>query len=181
MVLAERGPAHVSTDTARAALELAQKLAGNFALLGRVLERLGDQTLLDRLLDLPLALAQSGETELALSLAKSLLFLAPDKLNGDLAVSLALAGRREEALAQVEKNLARASDVVIAEAKAGDVYRTLGEPEAAEAYYRRSLAEAKNALERAEAVLRITSLLVDVGRDADARKFVEEQRASVAK
>jgi len=181
IVVAERGAAHVSADTARAALELGHKLAGDFALLGRVLERLGDQTLLDRLLDLPLALAHSGETELSVSLAKSLLFLAPDKLNGDLAVALALANRRDEALAQIEKNLAGASDIVIAEAKAGDVYRALGEPDAAEAYYRRSFAEAKSALERAEAVLRITSLLIDTGREADARAFVAEQRAHTAK
>lgn len=178
-VLAE-GP-RVSPDVGKAALELAQKLAGNLTTLGRVLGQLGSHALLDRLLDLPLSLALTGETELALALTKALLFLAPDKLNGDAATILANAGRREEAIAQVEKNLAHASDVTIAEAKAGDVYRALGEPDAAEAYYRRSLAEAKNPMERAEAVLRITSLLVDTGREADARAFVEEQRALTAK
>ena len=181
IVLSEHAGVHASAEIGRAALELSQKLAGNLAQLGRVLERLGGHTLLDRLLDLPLALSTVHETELALSLTEALLFLAPDKLSGDAAVILAHAGRREEALARVEKNLAHASDAVIAEAKAGDVYRALGEHDAAEAYYRRSLVEAKNPMERAEAVLRITSLLIDSGREADARAFVEEQRAHTAK
>ncbi len=180
-VLAEGGAKHVSTEVGQAALELGQKLGGSLALLGRVLERIGSHALLDHLLDLPLALSLNGETELALSLAQTWLFLAPDKLNGDAAVILANAGRREAALARVDKNLAHASDVTIAEAKAGDVYRALGEHDAAEAYYRRALAEAKNPMERAEAVLRITSLLIDTGREADARAFVEAQRAQPAK
>lgn len=180
-VLAEGAAARVSREAGEAALELGKKLAGNWTTLGHLLERIGSQALLDRLLDLPLALSLAGETELALALTNAFLFLAPDKQRGDAAVILAQAGRRDEAIARVEKNLEQASDVTIAEAKAGDMYRALGEHDAAEAYYRRSLAEAKNAMDRAEAVLRITSLLVDTGRETDARAFVEEQRALALK
>jgi tetratricopeptide (TPR) repeat protein len=97
-------------------------------------------------------------------------------LRGDRAVILAQAGRRDEAVALVAQNLERAEDAALAEAKAGDAYRALGESDAAEAYYRRSLAEAKTAFERSEAVLRIVSLLSDAGREQDAARFLAEER-----
>jgi len=49
--------------------------------------------------------------------------------------------------------------------------------DAAEAYYRRALAVA-NESDRSEAVLRITSFLLDSGRDADADAFVKAQAPS---
>ena len=73
-------------------------------------------------------------------------FIAPDALRGDEALILARAGRREEALALVSSNLEQAKDIPSAEAKAGDVYRALGEADSAEAYYRRSLAESHTSL-----------------------------------
>jgi len=59
---------------------------------------------------------------------------------GDRAVILAEAGRREDALRQVEKNLARFPEDAWVRIKAGDVYRELGDAAAAEAAYRHTLA-----------------------------------------
>jgi tetratricopeptide (TPR) repeat protein len=162
-------------DAGRAALTLAKPLTRDLRLLFELDQRAPKQALLVRLLSLPLELSAAGETELALAVAKAFLFAAPSELNGDIAVILARAGRRGEALAQVEANLEKAKNPYVAEAKAGDTYRALGELDAAEAYYRRALAIASNESDRSEAVLRITSFLLDAGRDADAHAFVKAQ------
>ncbi|MEP7051155.1 MAG: SEC-C metal-binding domain-containing protein [Pseudomonadota bacterium] len=158
------------------ALELASALAGDthaFALLD---QRLAGAGLAERLLELPRQLADANQVDHALELARALAFIAPDLLRGDEALFLANAGRREQALALVASNLAQAKDIPTAEAKAGDVYRALGEPDAAEAYYRRALAESRSALERSQAVLRIVSLLSDTGRERDAAQFLGQER-----
>ncbi|MEO7032720.1 MAG: SEC-C metal-binding domain-containing protein [Polyangiaceae bacterium] len=161
---------------AAAALELAAALAGDAATFAQLDRRFPGARLAERLLELPAQLADAKQTESALQLARALSFVAPDLVRGDEALILANAGRREEALALVASNLAQARDIPTAEAKAGDVYRALGEPDAAEAYYRRSLAESRTALERSEAVLRIVSLLSDNGREQDAADFLSLER-----
>jgi tetratricopeptide (TPR) repeat protein len=138
--------------------------------------RLGAAPLAECLLDLPLSLANAHETDSALAVARAFEFLAPDKLRGDRAIILAQAGSRDAAVALIAENLARAEDRALAEAKAGDAYRALNEEDAAEAYYRRSLAESKTPFERSEAVLRIVSLLSDTGREQDAARFLAEAR-----
>jgi tetratricopeptide (TPR) repeat protein len=138
--------------------------------------RLGAAPLAECLLDLPLSLAHAGESESALRVAHAFEFLAPDKLRGDRAIILAQAGSHDQAVALIAENLARAEDRALAEAKAGDAYRALNDEAAAEAYYRRSLAESKTAFERSEAVLRIVSLLSDTGREQDAARFLAEER-----
>jgi tetratricopeptide (TPR) repeat protein len=90
-------------------------------------------------------------------------------------VILARAGRREEALAQVERNLSVAKDEALAEAKAGDTYRALGDMPAAEAYYRRSLDVAKTPSDRLHAVMRLAACLLDAGRDAEAHDLMLKQ------
>jgi tetratricopeptide (TPR) repeat protein len=162
-------------DAARAALSLARPLAEDLRALFELDQRIPNDALLLRVLALPLELSSAGETELALSVARAFLFAARAELSGDIAVILARAGRRAEALAQLDANLSAATNPYVAEAKAGDVYRALGELDAAEAYYRRALAIAPNESDRSEAVLRITSFLLDSGRDADADAFVKAQ------
>ena len=130
----------------------------------------------ERLLDLPLLFAEAGEVDAALALARSFAFIAPDTLRGDEALILALAGRREEALLLVASNLERAKDVPSAEAKAGNVYRALGEADSAEAYYRRSLAESQTSLERSEALVRLVGLLCEVGREQDASLLLQQEQ-----
>ncbi len=158
------------------ASELATLLAGNAQTFAQLDQRLPGSRLAERLLELPRQLADAKQTESALLLARELAFIAPDALRGDQALILANAERREEALALVASNLAQAQDIPTAEAKAGDVYRALGEADAAEAYYRRALAEARSALERSEAVLRIVSLFSDNGREQDAADFLKQER-----
>ncbi|MEO6600924.1 MAG: hypothetical protein ABIQ16_13680, partial [Polyangiaceae bacterium] len=60
-------------------------------------------------------------------------------------------------------------------------YRALGELDAAEAYYMRALAIAKTESDRSEAVLRMTSFLLDSGRDSDADAFVKAQGKAPAR
>lgn len=163
-------------ETGRAALALAAALGKDLRALFELDQRAPNEALLVRVLGLPLELSLAGETELALAVARAFSFAARAELSGDIAVILARAGRRDEALAQLDANLNRAESPYVAEAKAGDTYRALGEPDAAEAYYRRALAIADNDSDRAEAVLRITSFLLDEGRTADAEAFIKAQR-----
>jgi tetratricopeptide (TPR) repeat protein len=101
-------------------------------------------------------------------------------MEGDLAIALARAGLREEALTQVESNLQHAEDRALVEGKVGDAYRALGDLPAAEAYYRRSLAEAITGSDRSAALLRVVTCLVDQGREADAEAMLKAARALAA-
>jgi len=133
--------------------------------------------LLGRLLDLPTRLGAVGETDLAVRVAEALEFCAPDDMNGQIALVYAQAGDRQRALELVLSNLETTREPFISEFRAGDVYRELGETDAAEAYYRRSLAVAKTAAARSEASLRIAGLLIDSGREPEALTLLEQQRA----
>ena len=161
----------------RASLELALALSEDLRLLFELDRELRGRGLIVHLLDLPQRLSLAGQPEQALAVARAFRFVAPDDLSGDIAVIHARAGQREQALAQLELSLPNASDRYVAEAKAGDTYRALGEDDAAEVYYRRSLSEAKSTADRSAAALRLTSFLLDTGREADASVFVTEQRA----
>jgi tetratricopeptide (TPR) repeat protein len=129
-----------------------------------------------RLLDLPLSLALVGETDLALKVAGAMAFIDPELVQGDVAVILARAGRREEALARIERLLDGARDAALVEAKAGDTYRALGDSAAAEAYYRRSLAVAKTSSDRLHALLRLVTCLTDGGREVEASELLRLAR-----
>lgn len=159
---------------------LAQDLSQLVALERRVAHptSAAQAALIAELLTLPLELARAGQTLPALRVADCFEFAAPDEMRGDRALIHALAGEREAALAQLDRNLTDARHRYVAEAKAGDVYRALGELDAAEVYYRRSLAEARSAAERAEATLRLTSFLIDAGRESDAAALVSDQAKS---
>jgi tetratricopeptide (TPR) repeat protein len=162
-------------EAAHAALALARPLAEDLRALFELDQRAPNDALLLRVLALPLELSAAGEAELALSVARAFLFAARPELSGDIAIILARAGRRAEALAQLDSTLSAASEPYVAEVKAGDTYRALGEPDAAEAYYRRAWAIAGNDSDRGEAVLRITSFLLDSGREAEANAFLKAQ------
>jgi len=160
-----------------ATLAFAQAIDGDLPLLSefdRELELLGP------MLDVPSRLGAAGETELAVRVAEALQFCAPDDMKGQIALVHAQAGARERALQLVLTNLESAKQPFISEFRAGDVYRELGEADAAEAYYRRSLALADSASARSEASLRIASLLIDTGREAEAVAFLTQQRAQLS-
>ena len=160
-----------------ATLALALALEGNLHILAG----------LDRELDLSPTLLASlarlsaeGEAELAVRIAQALEFCAPDNMKGEVALAYARSGDRERALAQVLTNLETAEEPFVAEHKAGDVYDELGEPDAAEAYYRRSLALAETAADRRQAMVSITRLMIDSGREREAAAFISQEQAATA-
>jgi uncharacterized protein YchJ len=103
-------------------------------------------------------------------------FVDRELMQGDLAIVLAKASRREEALAQLALNLDTAEDASLVEAKAGETYRALGDLPAAEAYFRRSLVEAKTATDRMQALVRIAGCLIEQGRNAEANEIMRQSR-----
>jgi len=157
--------------------ELAAALNGDLRRFLQLDAQLSGTPFTELLLDLPLQLSDAGAVDSALRLARAFAFIAPDSLRGDEALILARAGRREEALRLVSSNLEQAEDIPSAEAKAGDVYRALGEADSAEAYYRRSLAESHTSLERSEALTRLVGLLCEVGRERDASVLLQQEEA----
>jgi len=179
-----RGLAAESTDApdrsapvlraaADAALKLLSAIDGDNGLFFRLDEWLLQRSLSAKLLELPLDLMHVQEFERAAAVARALVFVDREEMEGDLATVLAKAGHREAALAQLAANLERAEDAALVEAKAGETHRALGDLPAAEAYYRRSLLEAKSSSERLQALIRISSCLLDQGRDAEANEVLK--------
>ena len=166
-------------EAATATLALMSAIDGNFRLFAEVDGRFGFVDA--ELLDLPAQLSSVGETDLALRVAEAVNLYAPGEMDGEIALIHARAGNRQRALDLVLANLEKTSTPFRAEANAGDVYRELGELDAAEAYYRRALAIAESPRERSEATLRITSFLIDTGREAEAAAFVAQQREAANK
>lgn len=160
-----------------AALTLLQVLGRDLRRFLLLDERFKSRSLAQRLLDLPLDLAAVGEHERALEMCEALSFVDAELVYGDMAIILARAGRRDEALARLEANLSAAKDKSLVEAKAGDVHRALGDVAAAEAYYRRSLVEAASDFDRSQAVLRLVTCFVETGRAAEASQLLSEERA----
>jgi len=157
------------------ASELAAALNGDVPRFLQLDAQLSRTHFTELLFDLPLQLSAARAVDSALAVARAFAFIAPDTLRGDEALILARAGRREEALLLVSSNLDQAKDIPTAEAKAGDVYRALGEADSAEAYYRRSLAESHTSLERSEAVTRLVGLLCEVGREREASELLQQE------
>jgi len=158
------------------ALALLGALGENSGLFFRLDDWLLERSLSVRLLDLPLGLAQAREFERGAALARALVFVDRELMLGDLAIVLAKAGRRDEALAQLALNLDAAEDPALVEAKAGETYRALGDLPAAEAYFRRSLAEATTSSDRLQALIRVAGCLIEQGRDAEANALMQQTR-----
>jgi tetratricopeptide (TPR) repeat protein len=158
---------------ARAVIDLVAPPAGALrADLLDQLEEVSDIDLRGWLRHLPFSLARLGMVDEALEIGTR---MAPvteaETFRGDRAVILAAAGRREEALEQVEANLARFPEDVWVRIKAGDAYRELGDPARAEGMYRGAVAMtegAEDASDRNGAVRRLADLLDDLGRSGEA-------------
>jgi tetratricopeptide (TPR) repeat protein len=166
----------ILVESADLALPLLSALAQDSALFFRLDDWLLERSLSVRLLELPMELSHVGESERGIALARALVFVDRELMLGDLAILLAKAGRREEALAQVAQSLDTAEDAALVEAKAGETYRALGDLPAAEAYFRRSLVEAKTPNERMQALIRIAGCLIDQGRNAEANEIMQQTR-----
>ena len=131
--------------------------------------------------ELPFALARFGMVDEAAELcARMAAVREVEYFLGDRAVILAEAGRRDEALRQVEKNLARFPDDAWVRIKAGDVYRELGDAAAAEAAYRHALAMSdadEPSFDRDGAVERLICILDETGRTEEANALIESEKA----
>jgi SEC-C motif len=182
---APRSEAELRSD-AELALELAKRLAGRpdaFAEL-MVSDVLSDVWLIE----LPMALAAGGLLDEAVAVADALAELDHDNaamFASDVAVILAEAGRRQQALARVEENLRRYPDDLWTQIHAGDVHLALSDPVRAEQAFRDALAMARaheDAHGIADANERLGRLLEEQpGRDQEAAAAHQEmQRASRA-
>lgn len=134
--------------------------------------------------ELPFALARFGMVDEAAELcARMAAVREVEYFLGDRAVILAEAGRRDEALRQVEKNLARFPDDAWVRIKAGDVYRELGDAAAAETAYRHALAMSQAeepSFDRDGAVERLICILDETGRSEEANALIESEKARAA-
>jgi tetratricopeptide (TPR) repeat protein len=131
--------------------------------------------------ELPFALARFGMVDEAAELCARMASVREvENFLGDRAVILAEAGRRDEALRQVEKNLVRFPDDTWVRIKAGDVYRELGDAAAAEAAYRRALDMSPSdeaSFDRDGAVERLICILDETGRSDEANALIESEKA----
>jgi tetratricopeptide (TPR) repeat protein len=108
---------------------------------------------------------------------------SPDNFFGEMATILAEAGRREEALEKISKNLERFPDDAWIIIKAGRAYQTLKETaKALELYSRAYGMTSPLSYDRDGVLERLVPLLSELGRDAEADALVEsEERAEKAR
>lgn len=127
------------------------------------------------LLDLPLALSESGSISeaLAMGLAWSEITEA-DNFLGDRAIILAEAKQNNEAKQQAQKNLSRFPEDIWIQIKTGDVYQILKDYTAAELFYREALKKAETEYDREGILERLIPLLYDTGRSEEALELEEE-------
>ena len=166
-------------DDAELALALAERLTGKPEELSELMSRglLSDEWLIE----LPFALAWKGLVDEAVRVGDALAELDEDNralFASDVAVILAEAGRREQALARVEENLWRFPDDLWTQIHAGDVHLALSDPTRAEQAFRDALAMAharSDAQGVADANERLNRLLPgQPGREQEANAAVEE-------
>jgi len=171
---------------AELALELARRLDGTPDVLGELIHHgmLSDIWLVE----LPMALAWGGLVDQAVTVGDALARLDAENeamFANDVAVILAEAGRADEALARVERNLRRFPDDLWTQVHAGDVHLALSDRARAELAFRDALAMARahcDASEIAGASERLAALLAgQPGREEEARAAAQETaRASRA-
>ncbi|MGA2929756.1 MAG: SEC-C metal-binding domain-containing protein [Solirubrobacteraceae bacterium] len=161
------------------ALELAERLAGKP---DAFMELMMEDALSDAwLIDLPMALASRGLVDEAVRVGDALAQLDqnnPALFANDVAVILAEAGRGEQALERVERNLRRFPDDIWTQIHAGDVHLALSDHALAERAFRDALALARvhaDASEIADANERLAQLLADQpGREQEANAIAQE-------
>jgi tetratricopeptide (TPR) repeat protein len=171
---------------AELALELASRLTGTPDVFAELM--IADGISDAWLIELPWALASRGLVDDAVKVGDALAGLDQDNeamFANDVAVILAEAGRRDEALARVEQNLRRFPDDLWTQIHAGDVHLALSDRERAERAFRDALAMARahgDASGIADANERLVRLLAEQpGREQEANAAAQEmQRASRA-
>jgi tetratricopeptide (TPR) repeat protein len=134
--------------------------------------------------ELPFALARFGMVDEAAELCARMASLREvENFLGERALILAEAGRGDEALRQVDKNLVRFPADPWVRLKAGDVYRELGDAAAAEAAYRHAVDMSPSdeaSVDRDGAVERLICILDETGRSEEANALIESEKARAA-
>jgi tetratricopeptide (TPR) repeat protein len=135
------------------------------------------------LAELPFTLADVGMVDEALEIGARMAAVRDANLYlAGRAVILAKAGRREEALRQLEMNLAQLPDDPWIRLKAGDAYKALGDLGSAEAMYRRTMVMTDaggRIAARGDAVLKLADVLHEVGRCDEADALIGAEKDAV--
>jgi tetratricopeptide (TPR) repeat protein len=151
-------------ELSNAALQLAEALEEDEEALQELDEWSQERELLSRLMELPLGLVNVGELDSALAVARAFTFVDAESFNGDIAIIFADAGKRSEAIAQVESNLKQFPESWLTASKSGEAFEVLGDLVAAEASYRRAMTLAEDETEEDTARAQLVGLLEDMGR-----------------
>src|SRR5574341_8834 len=133
--------------------------------------------------NLPLSLERVGMVDEALEIcARMAPVYEPENFLSDRADILARAGRREDALQQLEANLEQFPDDFWVRISAGDVHMELGDLAMAETAYRQALEMAHEPdPQRDAAEERLANLLRQAGRGTEAEALVGEVKAEAAR
>jgi tetratricopeptide (TPR) repeat protein len=162
-------------------LELARtlddRLQGEWEKL-KLLERHTGHDVSGWLVALPEALAAEGLAAEALDVIEKFAGFEPVSFLSDKPLVLVKTGQEEEAKQEAEANTRRFPEDAWVWAKAGDLFRRLGDAGRAETLLRKALELAGNALYLRESVLeRLLALLEEAGKSQAARELTEaEQR-----
>jgi uncharacterized protein YchJ len=151
-------------ELSKAALELAGALEEDEEALRELDEWSQERELLSRLAELPLGLVNVGELESSLAVARAFTFVDAESFNADIAIIFAESGKRSEAIAQLESNLALFPESWLTASKSGAAFEVLGDVVAAEASYRRAMTLAEDDTEEDAASVQLVGLLEDMGR-----------------
>jgi tetratricopeptide (TPR) repeat protein len=166
------------------ALELRDHVSADVARLDEI-ERVSGTDVVGWLMAVPFDLARHGMVDEAASLCARLAeVIEADNFLADRAVILAEAGRREEAIAQVQDNLIRWPTDPWIFIKAGDAHNRLGDKALAATLYRCGLEYAgEDQHTRLGALERLLPLLDELGRsaEADALEAAEDRREKAAR
>jgi len=101
----------------------------------------------------------------------------PENFLRDVGCVLAEAGRREEALKQIEENFLRFPGDVWVVINAGDARRSLGDVNEAEEYFLRARKMVRGSYDRLGALERLIDLSVSVGEASKAEEYEKEYRS----
>jgi len=136
------------------------------------------------LAELPFTLADVGMVDEALEIGARMAAVCDANLYlAGRAVILAKTGRQEEALRQLETNLAQLPDDPWIRLMAGDAYKALGDLGSAEAMYRQAMGMTDaggRVADRGDAVLKLADMLHEVGRCDEANALTKAEENAVA-
>lgn len=133
----------------------------------------------DFFLSVPRDLAMQGLVDEAVSIERWFAGFScrPENFLRDAGCLLAEAGKREEALAQIEENLKRFPDNLWVVINAGDAMRSLNEMRFAEEFFLKALGRATDKNDKLAVLERLIELYKETGRPEKTKTFEAEYKA----